>query len=83
MAKLLKLSETEDEVIIRQTIYLITKAIRECNDSVSEIRRLAIKSGGKTAFLAKLGSNSAGITSAYTDLKTLVEKISDLSVVNL
>ena len=80
MAKLVNLIETEDEITTRKAINIITKAVRQCNFAIDQLKDLAKNSGGKAGFLSKVGDKSSDIVAAYTSLKTLVEDISDLNV---
>jgi len=83
MAKFLEITKTENQRVTDQAMYLISKAIRECNNSIFQLKKLAIENGGKNNFLEMLGDKSDGVVEAYTDLKTLVEKISDITTENL
>jgi len=60
-------------------VNIISRAVRECNKSLVDLKNLSDQNGGKDEFLTKLGSRSAGVFSSYLALKTLVESISDLS----
>ena len=80
MAKFLKLTETEEQIVVKRSIHVISRAVKECNRSLTDLEDLSKQYGGKDAFLIKLGDSSAGVVSSYLSLKALIESISDLSI---
>ena len=83
MAKFLQFTETEEQIIVKRAVYIISKAVTGCDTAVRDLEKLSNQSGGKDEFLAKLGDSSAGVVSSYISLKNLIESISDLSIDSL
>ena len=80
MSKFLELTETGAEATQRRTRSLLAGAVRSCMSAIDQIKALAADRGGKKAYLAELGDDAKPVTSAFLDLKALVEKLSDLTV---
>ena len=79
MPKLLELKRTPEEQTRERALAILTGVVRSCDGAVTRLKDLIANRGGREAALAELGDLAQPVRDAAIDLKTLVEKLSDLT----